>query len=307
MPTITIVFRGLMVLNNQPHGMEIGFVDARYECCNGSGNGNGNSHSHDTAGNGHSHGLTDAATGPALVDPFEDTMESPPVHVPRILTVKNGVLTAIMDLRNRPELGTVRNWQLVVTDPASPAVSTFETDEPFDRRTHTNDRDFRWITDLEADDFHNRLLTHDINTRQLLMVLYVRNGQFYTRVKSPPLKRTTPDGEPLFYGSNAAVVGCDIEIEEGGSVKLVAGGRTGVEVFEFAPDANTVYEISNGPPDVPREEPVPFDAPGHFHMYYEMLFNPPFEPFDLAMEDRAPAPDPILCGVVYLGRREDPL
>jgi hypothetical protein len=25
------------------------------------------------------------------------------------------------------------------------------------------------------------------------------------------------------------------------------------------------------------------------------------------MEDRAPAPDPILCGVVYVGRREDPL
>lgn len=300
MPTITIVFRGLMVFNNQPHGMEIGFVDTRCSC-------NGNSHPYDLAGNGHSHNMTAAATGPALVDPFEDTMESPPVHVPRILTVKNGVLTSIMDLRNRPELGTVRNWQLVVTNPALPNVTTFQTTEPFNRRTHTDDRDFRWITDLEADDLHGRLLTHDINTRQLLMVLYVRHGEFYTRVKSPPLKRTQPGAEPWYYGCNAAVVGCDIEIEDGGGVKLIAGGRTGAEVFEFIPDADTVFEISNGPPDVPPDEPVPLDAPGHFHMYYNMLFNPPYEPFDLAMEDRAPAPDPVLCGVVYLGRREDPL
>ena len=302
MPTITIVFRGLMVLNNQPHGMEIGFVDAR--CCN-----NGHSDSDHIAGNGHTHAphLAAAATDPALVDPFEDTMEHQPVHVPRILTVKNGVLTSILDLRNRPELGTVRNWQLVVTRPLQPNVTIFQTAGGFDRTSHPNDRDFRWVTDLEAPDLHDRLLTHDINTRQLLMVLYVRHGEFYTRVKSPPLRRTKSGEDPWYYGCNAAVVGCDITFDDGGSVKLIAGGSTGAEVFEFAPDANTVFEISNGPPDVPREEPVPLDAPGHFHLYYDMLFNPPYEPFDLAMEDRAPAPDPVLCGVVYLGRREDPL
>src|SRR5262249_23955180 len=110
MPTIQIVFRGLMVFNRQPNGMEIGFVDSLYK----------------PGGNGHVHPEPSSAVAsdhhdePEVEDPFEDTIEEPPVHVPRILTVKNGVLSAIFDLRNRSDLGTVRNWQLVVTNPVAP-------------------------------------------------------------------------------------------------------------------------------------------------------------------------------------------
>lgn len=110
------------------------------------------------------------------------------------------------------------------------------------------------------------------------------------------------------YGATAAVVGCDIEFGPGGGVKLMAGGPDGSIVYDFDHDEDTVYEISNGPPDVPVEQPTPLDMAGHFHMYYEKLFkNPLPDQFDLVTEDQAPAPDPTLCGVTYLGQRGDPL
>lgn len=287
---VTIVFRGLMVLHKQLDTMEIGFVDALYKPTE--------AHVHDgTEVNHTDHPATHA-----------------PAHVPRILTTKDGVLSSILDLRTRPELGTVRNWTLVVDkpDPADTEASLFQPN-PFDRTATGSgpdfEKDFRWITDLEASDFHNKDLSLDINTRQFLFVLYVQHGEFYTRLRSPRLrrKRLTPPAMDA-YGPTAAVVGCDITFDAGGSVKLMAGGRRGATIFNFTPDAGTIYEISNGPPDVPPEGPTSPDEPGHFHMYYDKLFKTPRrEQFDLVTDDLAPAPDPTLCGVVYLGQRQDPL
>jgi hypothetical protein len=285
MKTITIVFRGLMVFNKQPGSMEIGFIDALYKP--------GNAPAHD---NPHArHGNQPDHSG---------------IHIPRILTMKNGILSSIFDLRHREELGTVRNWELMVTDPVQPTAETFEDGGDFVRTTHAVERDFRWISDLEASDLHDRPLSAEINTRRLLMVLYVRHGEFYTKLQSPLLRRRRLNpAEILPYGKNAAVVGCDIKVNDGGGVKLMAGGSAGAEVFDFGSDDNTLYEISNGPPDVPAQAPTPANAPGHFHMYYDKLFNaqPPMEQFDLVMDDGAPAPDPTLCGAINLGTRENPL
>lgn len=282
MKTITIVFRGLMVFNKQPGSMEIGFIDALFKP--------GNGHpGHPDHGNGANHS---------------------PVHIPRILTMQNGILSSIFDLRNRAELGNVRNWELVVTDPAQPTAETIEEAGAFDRTNPAaSERDFRWLSDLEADDLHGRPLSAEVNTRQLLMVLYVRHGQFYTKLRSPELRRRRLNPPEIIpYGRNAAVTACDIQVGDAGGVKLMAGGKAGVEVFDFATDANTIYEISNGPPDVPEQAPTPLDSPGHFHMYYDKLFNaPPFDQFDLIMDDAAPAPDPTLCGAAYMGKRDDPL
>lgn len=281
MKTITIVFRGLMVFNKLPGTMEIGFIDALYKP--------GNGHpEHPDHGNGANHS---------------------PVHIPRILTMQNGIVSSIFDLRNRRELGNVRNWELMVTDPVQPSAETVEELGAFDRKTSASELDFRWVSDLEADDLHGRPLNAEVNTRQLLMVLYVRHGQFYTKLRSRPLKKRRLNPPQIVdYGRNAAVVGCDIQVGDAGGVKLMAGGSAGVEVFDFASDANTLYEISNGPPDVPEQAPTPLDAPGHFHMYYDKLFNAhPRDKFDLFMDDPAPAPDPTLCGAAYLGRRDDPL
>jgi hypothetical protein len=300
---VTIVFRGLMVLHKQGDTMEIGFVDALYKPTE--------EHVHD---------------GDAVDHPDHPPTHAP-VHVPRILTTKDGVLSSIFDLRNRPELGPVRNWSLVVDKPATTdtPVRLFQPDpsgedpsgettiDAFNRKIEgpgqNSERDFRWITDLEASDFHNRDLSLEINTRQFLLVLYVRQGEFYTRLRSPKLqqRRLTPT-RMAPYGRTAAVVGCDITFDIGGGVKLMAGGSRGARVFDFTPDDGTIYEISNGPPDVPAEGPTDPDEPGHFHMYYDKLFKSPRrEQFDLVTDDLAPAPDPTLCGVVYLGQRQDPL
>ncbi len=284
----TIVFRGLMVLNKQADCMEIGFVDAL-----------------DSQGGGHPHTDDPVNHSDGQIHPSDHTA----VHVPRILTMTDGVLASIFDLRNRAELGKVRNWELVVTKPLQPGITTIEEGGAFVRTSHTVRRDFRWITDLEADDLHGRPLSSELNTRQLLMVLYVRHGEFYTKLQSPELRRRRVKTEQTVpYGRTAAVVGCDITFDEGGGVKLMAGGSTGVTAFEFGSDEGTVYEISNAPPDVPVNGPTPIDAPGHFHMYYDKLFNDlPNDQFDLIKDDMAPAPDPALCGATLVSRRDDPL
>jgi hypothetical protein len=289
----TIVFRGLMVLHKHLDTMEIGFVNALYD-----------------PSEEHNHNGAPAHAGHAVNHDAHPPLHSES-HIPRILKTKNGVLSEIFDLRNRPELGTVRNWSLVVTNPVASEATLLERG-PFNRATPapgTDERDFRWITDMEAADLHGRDLSLDINTRQFLFVLYVRHGLFYTRLKSPVLRRRRLDPmrvEP--YGATAAVVGCDIELSPGGGVQLIAGGSDGSIVYDFDHDEDTVYEISNGPPDVPAEEPTSLDAQGHFHMYYDKLFkNRRPDQFDLLTEDRAPAPDPTLCGVTYLGLRGDPL
>lgn len=287
----TIVFRGLMVLHRHGDTMEIGFVDGLYNPSDEHEH-TGTPGTHDHAAN-HNHGA---------------------VHIPRILATKNGVLSEIFDLRNRPELGTVRNWSLEVTNPTPPGPRvTLRQHDPFDRTaTGSGDnfeKDFRWITDMEGGDLHDRDLSLEINTRQFLFVLYVPHGTFYTHLKSPVLRRKRRSS-PLIedYGPIAAVVGCDIEFGAGGGVTLKAGGSTGATVYNFDHDGGTVYEISNGPPDVPAEDPIPLDAPNHFHMYYDKLFkNSRLDRFDLLTEDQAPAPDPTVCGVTYLGTRRDPL
>ena len=70
-----------------------------------------------------------------------------------------------------------------------------------------------------------------------------------------------------------------------------------------------VFEISNAPADVPAESPIPVGAPGHFHMYYDKLFNqsPPSEQFDFRALGPSPGPDPALCGVTFLGKRDEDL
>ncbi len=281
---VTIVFRGLMVFNPQGNMMEIGFLNALPT-------------PHDPAHGG--------------ADPHDH-----PPHIPRILTMKGNILTSVFDLRNRPELGKVRNWELRAVNP-SPAQTTatpftvpgnlIRTTAP----TPANARDFRWITDLEGSDMHGRDLSPELDTRKLLLVLYVRRGEFSTKFHSPRLKRKRMNtAQEVPYGFSAAVTACEIKLLDTplSAVRLMAGGGAGTLAFEFKPDPDTIYEISNSPPDVPTDAPTPLGADGHFHVYYDALFNQsPNDKFDLIRDDAAPAPDPALCGAALLGQREDPL
>jgi hypothetical protein len=243
-----------------------------------------------------------------------DEHEEPPhrVHIPRILTVTDGLVTGIFDLRTREnELDKIRNWTIEVTDPNAPSVSVYQVGETFDRLAdpQPDPRDFRWITDFEAPDLHDRILGRELDTRKMLMVLYVRQGEFYTKMKSVPLRKVRVDGSvpPQPFGSVAEITACDISFQTG-EVRLVAGGAGGTVVFPFEAKTNRIYEFTNTPPDVPVEGPSEPDE-NHFHLYYDKLFNrTPPDQFRLeSASDPDPAPDPLLCGAGGLGRRDDPL
>jgi hypothetical protein len=227
--------------------------------------------------------------------------------------MKDGLLASVFDFRTREnELDKIRNWEIEVTDPHAPPATVFTVGPDFDRLADfpPDPTDFRWISDLEARDLHGRRLSRELDTRRLLLVLYVRHGKFFTKMKSPSLRRVRVDGtvDPVTFGCAAAVTGCDITFDTG-EVRLVAGGRDGTVIFPFKAEANTIYEISNAPPDVPADKPISDGDRGHFHMYYDKLFNrKPSDQFDFILEeDSDPGPDPALCGATLLGLREDPL
>lgn len=244
-------------------------------------------------------------------------------HVPRILTIKNGVTAALQDLRSRPELSdpTHRIWRLDVTKPAKEGIRIYTNGSgDLDRKTHGDDRDFRWIMDFEGKDFYDRDLTEQMISKKLMPILQIRQGEFYTRLKSPPLKRKEDDGAFKLFGAVAGVTGLDIPIN-GGSVTLtVAGSET--RIFSFVKEgesipANTIFEFANTPPEVFLDPHGGHGNGGHggqvhrdhFQFYYN-LFPPnnlpspkfTFEPLDLA-----PGPDPALCGKGRVGLRKPPL
>lgn len=268
---VRIVFRGLLLFHKMDDHMEIGVL---------------NGLAHGTHGHPHPH-----PPGPA--------------HIPRIIKTKNGVISRIFDLRNQPELGNIREWDIVVSHPLQDTATTFQHGEEFHRLTHASTRDFRWITDLESAEFHNQDLTSQMDTEKLLMVLKVRNGEFYTGQLSRPLRRRTmPSGEEVDFGRAAEVIACDIPIDQG-DVQLVVDENVAFRFNETTED-NVVYEFSNAPPDVLPDRPYLPTDPGHFGMYYG-LFREPGPPVKFNLfpkDDPEPAPDPAVCGATSVGDRD---
>ena len=270
----TIVFRGLMVFHYMEDHMEIGLLNAMAH--------------------------PDGEPQPHVA------------HVPRIIKTKNGVISSIHDLRkHNAQLGPVRDWEIVVSNPTQPTATRFRHGENFNRKHHPYAKDFRWLADLEGADLHNRDLTAELDTTKLLMVLRVRHGLFYTHQLSGPLIRQNAQGspQPKEFGRAAEVVGCKIGFEMG-TLDLMAGAAH-IFTFDEGDEDGVIYEISNAPPDVPPAHPYDDDA-GHFAMYYTHLFrNPrlrgsPTDEFALLPdeEDPTPSPDPALCGAVGVGTRD---
>lgn len=244
-----------------------------------------------------------------------------PTHVPRILTIANGVLADVEDLRPRLGDPAHRRWQVNVTNPASKGVRIYTNGSAnFNRQTHPDDRDFRFIMDFEADEFYDRDLTGEMLTANLIPVLQIPHGQFYTHLKSPNLNRSADGGEAEEFGPVASVTGCEISIE-GGEVSLNVV-ETDDEVFSFTQKRrqlelpeNAFFEITNTPPDVLLGDEHGHGHGGganpndHFQFYYD-LFDPqniPRPKFGFVRKDPSPAPNPLLCGKGQVGKRTDPL
>lgn len=282
--TVKIVFRGLLLFHKLNGSMEIGVM--------------GPAHAHGS--NGHQHHTL--------------------AHVPRIITTRNGVISAVFDLRTRPELrlpgqpGHIRNWEIFVTnpDPAHNTVETLEEAGPtpgWDRKTHPHARDYRWMTHLDGDDLHKQIL--DLQTHRLMMVMKMQVGHFYSDQLSKPLLRKTMThghngGDEVEFGRAAEVTGCDIHTAADGEVQLRVDDNV-VFRFKERSEEGVVYEFSNAPPDVLPDRVYSAREFGHFRHFYDLFGNgSPADRFDLIPQvDFAPAPDPALCGAARISPRPD--
>jgi len=238
-------------------------------------------------------------------------------HIPRILTYRNGVLDGVNKIT---ESDLMEPWVLKVDMAVGSGPSMYTNGSiRFDRETHPDPRDFRWIMDLEARDFYNRDLSREMLKGILKPILQVPHGEFYTRLKTRPMKRKNQQTNvEEDFGCVASATACDIVLTgKSAELRKKSGGR----VFTFKVEPNTTYELSNTPPDVghvhemaPHTGEHPHTAPttppaaaarpaDHFQFYYK-LFPQAFAPkFEFGPPDAEPAPDPFLCGVTAMGKR----
>jgi hypothetical protein len=219
--TLTIIFRGLMVLRQHGSGagsrFEIGIVQV----------------------------------------PGPDHAPHHIHHIPRISTFKNGVLDQVKVVEGFQ--APHRIWELEVDGPTTVGVSTDQQGATFTRLTHPYERDYRWLLDFEeAPVAGYGPLMGKINTSVLSPVIHIPNGVFYTRLKSPSLLRARGSDPESEFGAVAAAIACDIKLS-GDFAKLKVADN-GIQVFKFEADTtgNTLYDFANTPPDThifnPAEE-----------------------------------------------------
>lgn len=254
MPTINIVFRGLLVLNkDQVSGrdsMEIGILD------------------------------------------------EPHHHTPRIMTFRNGVReeTVLLDMNTPPVL-----WKLMVDNPSTTGITLRQHGSgPINRMdTSTPEDDFRWVINLENQEFPyvNIDQRYGLDRAELKHVVQITSGQFYTRLKSPLLRRQENGSTTIDFGAVAGVMGLEIPVNSGGA-KLVGPTPNDV-IFRFSSDPNVMYELANSPADTIATDD------DHFPHYYEIFRTQPGQKFSFLRTPLGPAsdpgPNPALCGKVYLG------
>lgn len=249
-------------------------------------------------------------------------------HVLRINTIKDSKMAKPPDLLDALVNTTSRDWRLDIQG-EDRGVTTRTQGETFARLTHAFAEDFRWMVDIEGDDFHGDL-TGKLKTDMLKPLLRIPSGELYTIVKTPTLERKREnDAAFTEFGSLGAVVGCDIKLE-GTEAKLWAGEEL---IFTFKSAPNTIYEIANTPLDV---SPLVLASPlspanatthehdhdhgsgvsphaDHFQHYYDLLEGVAgiekvtFKKAGVIGALAAPAPDPALCGAIQTGRRTGPL
>jgi hypothetical protein len=192
----------------------------------------------------------------------------------------------------------------------------------FDRKSDVgDDKDFRWVLDLEGKEFYDRELP--TKTSQLGPVLHITGGEFYTNRKTPSLIRKKGDGTFQYFGSAAEEVAAGFSLKDGDIV--LKSEKSGTEFLRLKQKPDTTYEIviENA---LVREQHMAAIL-NHFQYFYRLIAEPTSEwyGFDVAsavsLADELPrganfrlanyvapvAPRPALCGQVLLSKREKSL
>jgi len=222
-------------------------------------------------------------------------LDEPMHHVPRILKINHGVLEETFDLKPAMAHPPVR-WLLVADNPVADSVST-RTTGSFNRPAGSgSDQDFRWIIDLENNEFPYGDIDarFHLNRTKLPHIIRVGSGELYTRLRSQPLDRVRNNDPAVLFGPIAGVIGCDIRVNAG-DVKLLPDGSAN-PIFTFRNEPDVIYEIANSPADT---ETTTTD---HFPHYYELFSRQPADKFTFNKPGGGPGPNPALCGAIYLSQ-----
>ena len=208
-------------------------------------------------------------------------------------------------------------WQLELTNPAIKRISTYQSGA-FDRKRGIgDDRDFRWIVDLEGEEFYNNPLS--IKTALLGPIIGIPTGMFYTRTKTGPFLRKQGDRAFEDFGSIADDIAVDIWLDYGAAI-LKADNS---ELLRLKKEPHTTYELIIE--NTPFHRQLLSSTADHFHYYYDLIGEQEGGRFSftsklglplriMKSEGRysfapagttlAPEPAPFKCGGILLSKRK---
>jgi len=161
-------------------------------------------------------------------------------------------------------------WLAAVADEKSGV--TYYQNGVFDRKKGVGDnRDFRWLIDLEGEEFYGRKLATD---RQHMGVeVKFSNGEFYAKTTTRPLERRIGDKTFEYFGRVAQEIATDVFLEGGDFV--LTSQASGKEILRLKQKPDTTYELvfDNSPPPMQHSEL----GTNHFQYYYEFFPMPKSE------------------------------
>ncbi|MCA1568459.1 MAG: hypothetical protein LC803_22975 [Acidobacteria bacterium] len=205
----------------------------------------------------------------------------PPRHV---LT-----LTITGEEEPRPPIIVKGDIHIEVVNPVREGMYRYEKGD-FNRQTGSNDpNDFRWIADVEGQEFHDVELHKRPGPG--LRRLFIDSATIYTkevRDEDFVIIRVDTTGVPCrFYGTHARLIGAALESGEGGGVRVRIEGPGGGEIWLPKRDGDPyVINFDNDCDDI-----LPNSSHSDFLLYYEVLSDPQGIKFDLRLADLSGAPE----------------
>lgn len=169
-----------------------------------------------------------------------------------------------------------------VDRPRTKGVSMYRGGQDFNRLDDRGDeRDFRWVVDLEGVEFHQRRLPRKAGERGirsgLRPLIFISDGMLYTENRTDEkvaLVSSNPGQQPKALGRVAFKIGADLFPGEGGSVELSNGRRNSIKLHS---KRHTRYSITiENLCSVNRGQGMT-----DFRLFYEILNVPDREQFDI--------------------------
>jgi hypothetical protein len=201
------------------------------------------------------------------------------------------------------ELKTEKDIWIEVVNPAEQGAFPYTPGE-FDRRNEKgDDRDFRWIPDLEGPEFHNKNLT--IYSANFKSIMRITDGRFYTMVKPREIfaRETVGSSDPpKYFGRVAEVVGVDIVCRSvrGSGVSFRNEGKGGIST-KLPQKDGTKYEITIKNTRVHHIPGAVRETQSDFRLYYDVARDPEGTQYDLCFV--VPAGDTRSTKVKVTGTR----